>query len=49
MINYAGYVIPRPSMRKFIGWIYWINPLAYSFSGLMENEFGKTDVGGLLL
>ncbi|KAG9049168.1 hypothetical protein FS837_010987 [Tulasnella sp. UAMH 9824] len=44
MISYAGYIIPVDSMRRYIFWIYYINPLSYSFGGLMENEFGKLDM-----
>ncbi|KAG8981742.1 hypothetical protein FRB90_007035, partial [Tulasnella sp. 427] len=44
MISYGGYIIPVDSMRRYIFWLYYINPIGYSFSGLMENEFGKLDM-----
>ena len=39
---YTGYVIPRPQLlSKYIwfGWLYWINPIAYSFEAVITNEF----------
>ncbi|KAG8903275.1 hypothetical protein FRB99_003542 [Tulasnella sp. 403] len=44
MISYAGYIIPRRSMRKYIFWLFWLNPMGYSFSGLMENEFKRVNL-----
>ncbi|EME46118.1 ABC transporter-like protein [Dothistroma septosporum NZE10] len=46
LVIYTGYVIPRPQLlTKYIwfGWIYWINPLSYSFEAVLSNEFaGRT-------
>nr|POE53616.1 brefeldin a resistance protein [Quercus suber] len=42
LVIYTGYVIPKPQLlTKYIwfGWIYWINPLAYSFEAVQTNEF----------
>lgn len=39
MISYAGYIIPIFSMKRWLFWISYINPLYYAFSGCMENEF----------
>lgn len=44
MVLYAGYIIPRKSMHKYIFWFYWLNPMQYAFSGLLENEFGRLDM-----
>lgn len=33
-------------MRRYLFWAYYIDPIGYTFSGLMENEFGKLDVRG---
>eukprot|EP01117_Protostelium_nocturnum_P006317 TRINITY_DN227_c0_g2_i2.p1 TRINITY_DN227_c0_g2~~TRINITY_DN227_c0_g2_i2.p1 ORF type:complete len:1432 (-),score=505.14 TRINITY_DN227_c0_g2_i2:66-4361(-) len=38
MICYSGYLIPRPKMRPWLGWIYWVNPFAYAFKALFSNE-----------
>ncbi|PBP22087.1 hypothetical protein BUE80_DR007074 [Diplocarpon rosae] len=42
LIIYTGYVIPRPQLlSKYIwfGWLYWINPIAYSFEAVLTDEF----------
>lgn len=39
LIVYNGYMIWKPKMHPWLGWIYWINPLAYSFNALLSNEF----------
>eukprot|EP01117_Protostelium_nocturnum_P006316 TRINITY_DN227_c0_g1_i1.p1 TRINITY_DN227_c0_g1~~TRINITY_DN227_c0_g1_i1.p1 ORF type:complete len:1474 (-),score=463.74 TRINITY_DN227_c0_g1_i1:47-4363(-) len=38
MICYSGYLIPRPKMHPWLGWIYWVNPFAYAFQALFANE-----------
>lgn len=46
LIIYTGYVIPKTQLlSKYIwfGWIYYINPIAYSFEAVLTNEFsGRT-------
>ena len=46
LVIYTGYVIPRTQLLSdyiWFGWIYWINPLAYSFEAVLTNEFsGRT-------
>lgn len=44
LIMYIGYMIPRPSMHPWFGWIYWINPLAYGFQSLMGNELHGKEI-----
>ncbi|KAI0375499.1 hypothetical protein BV20DRAFT_1073696 [Pilatotrama ljubarskyi] len=39
MIQYAGYMIPVFQMKRWLFWIYYINPVAYAWVGCMENEF----------
>ncbi|KAI8623457.1 ABC-2 type transporter-domain-containing protein [Xylariaceae sp. FL1651] len=42
LIIYTGYVIPRTQLlSKYIwfGWLYWINPISYSFEAVVTNEF----------
>ena len=42
LVIYTGYVIPKTQLlTKYIwfGWIYWINPLGYSFEAVLANEF----------
>jgi ABC-type multidrug transport system ATPase subunit/ABC-type multidrug transport system permease subunit len=38
-VLYAGYQIPKPSMHPWLGWIFWIDPLAYGFEALLSVEF----------
>ncbi|KAI7880358.1 hypothetical protein K492DRAFT_187898 [Lichtheimia hyalospora FSU 10163] len=38
LVTYSGYVIPYGSMHPWLYWIYWINPLAYSFKAMISNE-----------
>ena len=42
LIIYTGYVIPKPQLLSdyiWFGWIYYINPVAYSFEAVLTNEF----------
>ncbi|CAH7677570.1 ABC-2 type transporter-domain-containing protein [Phakopsora pachyrhizi] len=44
MVVYSGYIIPEPSMQRWLIWIYYANPVAYAFAALMGNEFGRIDL-----
>lgn len=42
MIIYVGYVIPKQTLlhdRIWFGWLFWINPVAYSYEAVLTNEF----------
>ncbi|QRV86840.1 ABC-2 type transporter [Ceratobasidium sp. AG-Ba] len=39
MVVYAGYMIPVYSMKRWLFWIWYMNPLNYGFASMMENEF----------
>ncbi|KAJ5889084.1 hypothetical protein N7495_009125 [Penicillium taxi] len=39
LIVYAGYMIERPQMHMWFGWIFYVNPIAYAFEALAANEF----------
>ncbi|KAF8602772.1 hypothetical protein BDV93DRAFT_533391 [Ceratobasidium sp. AG-I] len=39
MVLYAGYMIPVYSMKRWLFWIWYINPVNYGFAAMMENEF----------
>ncbi|KAI9610863.1 hypothetical protein H4Q26_008707 [Puccinia striiformis f. sp. tritici PST-130] len=41
MTIYSGYMIPRRSMKVWLIWLYYMNPVNYAFSALMGNEFGR--------
>ncbi|KAI1353681.1 ABC-2 type transporter-domain-containing protein [Xylaria sp. FL0043] len=42
LIIYTGYVIPKTQLLGryiWFGWLYWVNPLSYSFEAVVSNEF----------
>ena len=39
--QYSGYLIPESLMKRWLFWIYYINPLSYSWAALMESEFSR--------
>ncbi|KAG9127447.1 hypothetical protein FRC07_013764 [Ceratobasidium sp. 392] len=39
MVLYSGYMIPVYSMKRWLFWIWYINPVNYGFAAMMENEF----------
>ncbi|PSN60602.1 ABC drug exporter AtrF [Corynespora cassiicola Philippines] len=42
LIIYVGYVIPKPQLLSdyiWFGWIYYVNPIAYSYEAVVTNEF----------
>ncbi|MBW0485660.1 hypothetical protein O181_025375 [Austropuccinia psidii MF-1] len=43
MAMYSGYMISKDSMKVWLRWIYYINPINYGFAALMINEFKRLD------
>ena len=41
IVQYSGYLIPENLMKRWLFWIYYINPFSYSWAGLMENESSR--------
>lgn len=42
LVIFTGYVIPKTQLLNnyiWFGWLYWINPIAYSFEAVIANEF----------
>lgn len=42
LIIYTGYVILKPELlhdKIWFGWLYYVNPIAYSFEGVLTSEF----------
>lgn len=42
LIIYTGYAIPKPvliSQKIWFGWLYYVNPITYSFEAVLTNEF----------
>ncbi|KAI0307355.1 ABC-2 type transporter-domain-containing protein [Multifurca ochricompacta] len=44
LVFYTGYLIPVEQMKKWLFWIFYLNPMAYAFSGLMENEYSRLNL-----
>lgn len=47
MIVFFGYVIPKPQLMSekiWFGWIYYINPVAYAFEGVLSNELSSKEM-----
>lgn len=46
LVIFTGYVIPKPQLVSdyiWFGWLYYVNPLSYSFEAVLANEFsGRT-------
>ncbi|KAF6833701.1 multidrug resistance protein cdr1 [Colletotrichum musicola] len=39
LVIYTGFVLPTGSMKGWLRWINYINPIAYAFESLVANEF----------
>ncbi|KZL82385.1 abc transporter-like protein [Colletotrichum incanum] len=39
-----GYMIFKSDMHPWLGWIFWIDPMAYGFEALLGNEFHGQDL-----
>ncbi|KAF2832028.1 ABC transporter-like protein [Ophiobolus disseminans] len=47
LIIYTGYVIPKPQLLSqyiWFGWLYFVNPIAYSFEAVETNEFADRTI-----
>ncbi|ODQ51641.1 ABC transporter [Saitoella complicata NRRL Y-17804] len=44
LVVYAGYIIPRPSMKGWFVWIFYLNPVGYGFEALITNEFHNLEL-----
>ncbi|RXW23030.1 hypothetical protein EST38_g2801 [Candolleomyces aberdarensis] len=38
-VAYSGYMIPVASMKRWLYWIYYVDPISYAWQASMENEF----------
>lgn len=44
LVIFVGYVIPKPAMLHdsiWFGWLYYINPISYSYEAVLSNEFSN--------
>ncbi|KAK1752619.1 putative multidrug resistance ABC transporter [Echria macrotheca] len=39
LIASTGFAVPPGAMVPWLGWVRWVNPIAYAFESLMVNEF----------
>ena len=47
LIIYTGYVIPKPTLvgqKIWFGWLYYVNPIGYSFEAVLANEFAGREM-----
>ncbi|KAI1737798.1 ATP-binding cassette transporter [Xylaria scruposa] len=42
LIIYTGFYINPPSMKNWLGWLRYLNPMYYAFESVMLNEFGPS-------
>jgi ABC-type multidrug transport system ATPase subunit len=51
LVVYTGFLIQKPQMHPWLGWIFWINPMAYAFEAILANEFrsSRIDCAGVNL
>ncbi|KAI1101221.1 ABC-2 type transporter-domain-containing protein [Jackrogersella minutella] len=44
LVIYTGYVLPKTQLLNdyiWFGWLYWINPISYSFEAVLTNELSN--------
>lgn len=44
LVIFVGYVIPKPTLIHdsiWFGWLYYINPISYSYEAVLTNEFSN--------
>jgi ATP-binding cassette subfamily G (WHITE) protein 2 (SNQ2) len=48
MVTYTGYMIPVFQMKRWLFWIFYLNPLSYGYEAIFANEFSRITVSFLL-
>ncbi|ODN86072.1 ATP-binding cassette transporter [Cryptococcus wingfieldii CBS 7118] len=41
MVTYTGYMIPVQEMKRWLFWIFYLNPLSYGYEAIFANEFSR--------
>lgn len=41
MVTYTGYMIPVQRMKRWLFWIFYLNPLSYGYEAIFANEFSR--------
>ncbi|WVQ86013.1 hypothetical protein IAT38_008181 [Cryptococcus sp. DSM 104549] len=44
MVTYTGYMIPVQQMKRWLFWIYYLNPLSYGYEAIFANEFSRVNL-----
>ncbi|KAM3486740.1 hypothetical protein MY8738_000234 [Beauveria namnaoensis] len=47
LLIFTGYAISKPTLlgqKIWFGWFYWINPVSYSFEGVISNELSSRNM-----
>ena len=42
-VTYTGYMIPVFAMKRWLFWLFYLNPLGYGYSAIFANEFHRVD------
>ncbi|WWD20557.1 hypothetical protein CI109_105033 [Kwoniella shandongensis] len=44
MVTYTGYMIPVQRMKRWLFWIFYLNPLSYGYESIFANEFSRINL-----
>ncbi|GFZ48255.1 hypothetical protein JCM24511_06003 [Saitozyma sp. JCM 24511] len=44
MVTYTGYMIPVFAMKRWLFWIFYLNPLSYGYEAIFANEFSRINL-----
>lgn len=44
MVTYTGYMIPVFAMKRWLFWLFYLNPLSYGYEAIFANEFSRIDL-----
>ena len=44
MVTYTGYMIPVFAMKRWLFWLFYLNPLSYGYEAIFANEFSRINL-----
>lgn len=44
MVTYTGYMIPVFAMKRWLFWLYYLNPISYGYEAIFANEFSRLEL-----
>ncbi|WVR08472.1 hypothetical protein IAU60_005527 [Kwoniella sp. DSM 27419] len=44
MVTYTGYMIPVQQMKRWLFWLFYLNPLSYGYEAIFANEFSRINL-----